>query len=318
VFSMRRNRDIDLSVGIIDQIIYLLNLIHHYEGNNLSMSAFCEIINKVKLENRENRDLLGYMQDLNLIVVTPEKGSDDDIVSIPDNLENILNKSPSHVNRELLLFDIKNSKPIWVKEMQYGIESLIGSTISSNSKQIFRENGLFDIRFGKENTDVVDWWRRAKEFSRQIVDEKKSINGDHAEILSLAFEESRVARVPKHIALLSPSYGYDIESTCDINDSSLQYIEVKSSVVGWQRGKIHISRNEANKSLELIDSYSFHLWYLKPDEQHELKVINAQKMAKYYPNDSNEGEWQEVVIPLRVFSDVRIETDVELDASKKL
>ena len=315
---MRGRRDITLSVGIIDQISFLLNVIHHSGGNNLSMSAFCEIINKAKLENREDRDLLGYMQDLNLITVNTQEGSHEDIVSISNILENALNKSSSYVNRELLWLEIKNCEPIWVKEMQYGIESLINSTISSNSKQIFRENGLLSIEFEKENSEVIEWWRRAKEFSRRIVDEKKSVSGDRAEILSLEYEESRVARSPKHIALLSPSYGYDIESTFHADDLSPWYIEVKSSVVGWQRGKIHVSRNEANRSLELLDSYSFHLWYLKPDGQHELKIVNAQNMAKYYPNDSNEGAWQEVIIPLWVFSDVDVEAVVELDAGENI
>tara|TARA_B100000767_G_C19773865_1_gene541517 strand:+ start:3866 stop:4693 length:828 start_codon:yes stop_codon:yes gene_type:complete len=274
------------------------------------MSAFCEIINRAKLENREDRDLLGYLQEMNLIAVVVNDDFNEDTVYIPHYIESILNKSSMHVNRELLWLDIRKTEPIWIKDMQYGIESLMNSTIDSNSKQIFRENGLFSTASENDNSDVIEWWRRAKEFARNKMNEKKSINGDLAEMLSLKFEEARVSKIPQHSALLSPKYGYDIESITKSNDLSPWYIEVKSSVVGWQRGKIHLTRNEAEKSLQLIESYSFHLWHLKPNNQHELKIIDVRKMAKHYPNDSNEGAWQEVIIPLSVFSDVSIETGV--------
>ena len=140
---MRNTNQIHLSVGIIDQISYLLNLIYQSEGNNLSMSAFCEIINRAKLENREDRDLLGYLQEMNLIAVVVNDDFNEDTVYIPHYIESILNKSSMHVNRELLWLDIRKTEPIWIKDMQYGIESLMNSTIDSNSKQIFRENGLF-------------------------------------------------------------------------------------------------------------------------------------------------------------------------------
>ena len=298
-----------LSVGYLRNAVTLLkNVKQISKEKKVSYHTLLEIINTGDLSREGTTLVLDYLIELQILVLIESSQSSNHVeifVEVSKKIAEVLDKEREVINREMLWNYIEKIIPTWTRYLKHGIEKTKSGISDTNVKQTFRENGLFIDLEIHADSQIMDWWNRAKQFSRQIEQSRKVEIGDHGELLTLEFETQRTSKKPKHVSLQSDSYGYDIISIINQNNEEELFIEVKTTSSGWNNGYIHISSNEASKCEKLNSNYKFYLWNIRT-KPFELKIIEGKEMFVFFPLNQESGKWESVKIPLKEFNDSKV------------
>ena len=298
-----------LSVGYLGHAVTILQSVKRtLTEKNVSLHTLIEIINSGGMTDEGNDLVLNYLLEMKILHQFESDelpNSAETYVEISKSIIEILDEKRVFINRELLWQYIETTIPPWTRNMKHGIEQTRKGIADPNMKQIFRENGLFITSDEQVDIQIMEWWNRAKRFSRLIQQTKNVETGDKGEELTIHYETQRTSQTPKLVSLQSDSYGYDVLSVEKHNSLIELFIEVKTTSIGWNRGNIHITAHEAEKCESLGGKYVFYLWNIQSNP-YELKVIKANQMSTFFPLNQGSGKWESVKIPLREFNDSKI------------
>ncbi len=165
--------------------------------------------------------------------------------------------------------------------------------------QIFKEAGLFDTW----SDEIIVWWDELAQLVRMRKASELLKTGRRAEKLSFKYEEKRTGTAPHWRSLDSNFSGYDILSIYGADNPKKIKIEVKGSELRMTDSSFYITSNEwltAKRS----EVYRFHLWIFKGTIR--LIELDSSEVSPHIPNDTGEGKWQNVRIPMKAFKDKAI------------
>jgi hypothetical protein len=212
--------------------------------------------------------------------------------------QRVLDQTGSVERLKLQIFDlIEREQPTWAVRIRAGRREAWAS-FPTEIRQIFEEAGFYE---DTPSEDIVLAWdglsclvnaNRAKQLLEI---------GRNAEKLSLRYERLRTGKTPKWQAVESNYSGYDIASVVDADHEITVLIEVKGTEQKIKDAFFHLTRNEwriAQKS----PFYKFHLWVLRDNPI--LLDVDTGMVEPHIPTDTNDGKWESVKIPFKVFSDV--------------
>lgn len=196
--------------------------------------------------------------------------------------------------RQSLLDYVELAAPPWVEQASFGRRKVINFAPPS-IQQMLSEAGLSD---GSDD-DVVEFWDAMAARARGQRDGHLTSIGRTGERLTLSYEEQRTGRRPKWVAIDSNDKGYDVLSVVSSENPGPYSIEVKTSSIGL-KGSIHITRNEWERACE-SESHAFHLWDVSGSDKASLAIISLEQMVSHVPNNSGQGSWESVEIPIMAF-----------------
>lgn len=196
--------------------------------------------------------------------------------------------------RQSLLDYVELAGPPWVEQASFGRRKVINFA-PPTIQQMLYEAGLSD----GSGDDVVEFWDALAARARGQRDDHLTSIGRRGERLTLAYEEKRTGRRPKWIAIDSNDKGYDVLSVVSSDNFGPYSIEVKTSSIGL-KGSIHITRNEWERACE-AEKHSFHLWDVSASDKASLAIISLEQMVSHVPNNSGQGSWESVEIPIMAF-----------------
>lgn len=188
---------------------------------------------------------------------------------------------------------IETRQPWWCHLFPLG-RQLVANGLNTDEVQTFRSAGLMDH---PPSLDVVEWWDRVASQMRTLEDEARSAKGREAELLTLAYEEDRLAALgmalkPRWIAIEDNTAGYDVLSYEPSEFGAVnQLIEVKGTTDKAPR--MFLTRGEWAKAVQYAAAYRFHVWKF-PSQT--LTVFTVAEIAEHIPSQTGSGEWVEVEI----------------------
>lgn len=190
---------------------------------------------------------------------------------------------------------IETRQPWWCHLFPLGRQH-VANGLSTDELQTFRSAGLMA---NPPPVDVVEWWDHFASKMRTLEDEARNATGRDAELLTLAYEEDRLAQLgitgkPRWIAIEDNSAGYDVLSYEPSPFGHVnKLIEVKATTDKSPR--IFLPRGEWVKALQYARAYCFHVWKF-PSET--LTVYSVAQIANHIPTSAGSGEWTHVEIQL--------------------
>lgn len=191
---------------------------------------------------------------------------------------------------------IKKTDPFWASLIPRGRLDTF-QFAPAPVRQCFAEARLLET---PPDPSVIDWWDELGARGRSDSDAALLAIGRKGEQLSIEFERLRTGAVPKWMSIESNLVGYDVLSIESSKSSAPLLIEVKASSQSFEYASFVISRHEWEVAESSI-SFLFHLWLLGSSPV--LGVVEIDALRNHIPNDSGEGEWTFVRIPMAVFKD---------------
>lgn len=192
--------------------------------------------------------------------------------------------------------------PLWSKRIPSGRNEAI-IFMTKDEKACFYEASLIN---DNPTDDEIIWWDHISELMRKVSDENKVKIGRTGEKLTLLYEEKRTGVRPKWMAIDSNLLGYDIKSVCSNNGEQIPlFIEVKTSTAGINEAFCHISSHEWEVSRS-APAYMFYFWSIR-GALYRIATLSKNDLEPHIPYNNNDGTWESVKIPFRVFEEKFVE-----------
>lgn len=286
-------QNMSLSVGYLDNATRLLKVVENNPDSNLTkINAIMQTDDIIIRGNSKN--VLSFALEVEWIKLNSRYN-----VLVNTDLREYLNGDVILLQRELFWKYISNKQPIWTKSLLKGLK--VKNSISDvNERQIFNDLGLF-TSIDSTDDSLIQWWSRAKSLARSIENKQLTEIGNFGEKLSLAYEKERTEKNPLHVAYLSDSFGYDIESIHGKKDISPLFIEVKASTKNRQFASFYITRNEYETCKKQGSNYIFHLWRISP-KKNNLIIVKGDEILSKLPIDSEGGKWEVASVAFNQFN----------------
>ena len=104
----------------------------------------------------------------------------------------------------------------------------------------------------------------------------------------------KINKKPELTSVDNTSAGYDLISYRKDSSGNIFKIFIESKFNSQNQEAFYISRNEANKAMELKDNYYIYLW--THIDQNEPLVINTSYLEKNLPIDQGASTWKEAFV----------------------
>ena len=285
-------QNMSLSVGYLDNATRLLKVVENNPDSNLKkINAIMQTDDIIVRGNSKN--VLSFALEVEWIKLDEKYN-----VLVHNDLREYLDGDLILLQRELFWRYISNKQPIWTKFLLKGLK--VKNSISDvNERQIFNDLGLF-TNIDSTDDSLIQWWSRAKSLARSIENKQLTEIGNFGERLSLAYEKERTGKNPLHVAYLSDSFSYDIESIREKKDTSPLFIEVKTSTKNRRFASFFITRNEYETCKKQGSNYVFHLWSID-SKQNNLLIVNSDEILSKLPIDSEGGKWEVASVSFNQF-----------------
>ena len=107
----------------------------------------------------------------------------------------------------------------------------------------------------------------------------------------------KINKKPELTSVDNTNAGYDLISYRKDGSGNIFKIFIESKFNSQNQEAFYISRNEANKAVELNQNYYIYLWTDK--NQDEPHVINTDDLEKNLPIDQGGSTWKEAFVKFK-------------------
>ena len=204
------------------------------------------------------------------------------------------------IKQAILMGMIMSLNPPWLRLLKKGRSDFFAEIKEyehgTQIMQIFNESKLIN-----NDLNAMYWWAYMESYFKNDNWNKRKIGID-GEYMSYNFEVNvlntlKINKKPELTSVDNTNAGYDLISYRKDGSGNIFKIFIESKFNSQNQEAFYISRNEANKAVELNQNYYIYLWTDK--NQDEPHVINTDDLEKNLPIDQGGSTWKEAFVKFK-------------------